>query len=146
MGNDQNKITRLTGGTGAMRVWMDIMKNLPNEPLELKKPDGIVTRMVDKYSGALAGQGCAGRAAEYAFIAGSEPTYYQSCAAPKPAARDDDDEGGGGTGVFDNSGGLQWEQPAGGGGGRSSGQPVSGWGQGGGGSTGQSVSGWGPGN
>ena len=37
VGNDQNKITRLTGGTGAMRVWMDIMKNLPNEPLELKK-------------------------------------------------------------------------------------------------------------
>ena len=130
VGNDQNKITKLTGGTGAMRVWMDIMKALPNEPLELKKPEGIVTRMVDKYSGALAGQGCAGRAAEFAFIAGSEPTHYQSCAAPKPAAQDDDE--GGGTGVFDNSGGLQWEQPAGtrGNSGGSSGQPVSGWGPG----------------
>ena len=116
-----------------MRVWMDIMKALPNEPLELKKPEGIVTRMVDKYSGALAGQGCAGRAAEFAFIAGSEPTHYQSCAAPTPAAQDDDE--GGGTGVFDNSGGLQWEQPTGtrgnsGGSSGSSGQPVSGWGPG----------------
>ncbi len=139
VGNDQNKVTRLTGGTGAMRVWMDIMKNLPNEPLELKKPEGIVTRMVDRYSGALAGQGCSGRASEFAFIAGSEPTHYQSCAAPKPAPRNDDDEG---TGVFDNSGGLQWEQPA------SRGQPVSGWGQSGGngGSSGQPVAGWGPGN
>ena len=139
VGNDQNKVTRLTGGTGAMRVWMDIMKNLPNEPLELKKPDGVVTRMVDRYSGALAGQGCSGRASEFAFIAGSEPTHYQSCAAPKPAPRNDDDEG---TGVFDNSGGLQWEQPA------SRGQPVSGWGQSGGngGSSGQPVAGWGPGN
>ena len=139
VGNDQNKVTRLTGGTGAMRVWMDIMKNLPNEPLELKKPDGVVTRMVDRYSGALAGQGCSGRASEFAFIAGSEPTHYQSCAAPKPAPRNDDDEV---TGVFDNSGGLQWEQPA------SRGQPVSGWGQSGGngGSSGQPVAGWGPGN
>ena len=107
-----------------MRVWMDIMKALPNEPLDLKKPEGIITRMVDKYSGALAGQGCAGRAAEFAFIAGSEPTHYQSCAAPKPAVQDDDE--GGGTGVFDNSGGLQWEQPAS----RGGGQPVSGWGPG----------------
>ena len=134
VGNDENKITRLTGGKGAMRVWMDIMKNLPNEPLELKKPDGVVTRMVDKYSGALAGQGCAGRAAEFAFIAGSEPTHYQACAAPRPVQRDDDEDG---TGVFDNnnSGGLQWEQPAGGGN----------WGSGGG-STGVPVEGWGPGN
>ena len=134
VGNDENKITRLTGGKGAMRVWMDIMKNLPNEPLELKKPDGVVTRMVDKYSGALAGQGCGGRAAEFAFIAGSEPTHYQACAAPRPVQRDDDEDG---TGVFDNnnSGGLQWEQPAGGGN----------WG-GGGGSTGVPVEGWGPGN
>ncbi|MDO4642460.1 MAG: penicillin-binding protein 1B [Cardiobacteriaceae bacterium] len=105
VGNDQNKITKLTGGTGAMRVWMDIMKNLPNEPLELKKPESVVTRMVDKYSGALAGQGCAGRAVEIAFIAGSEPTRYQACAAPKPVEPDNDE----GTGVFDNSGGLQWE-------------------------------------
>lgn len=102
VGNDQNKTTRLSGSTGALRVWMDVMKNLPNEPLILKIPDGIITRTIDKQTGALAGQGCGSRAVKVPFIEGSQPTYYHSCAVPRPAPAVEPDD------IYDDGGGLQW--------------------------------------
>ena len=94
VGNDQNQSTRLSGGKGALRIWMDIMKDLPLAPLELNQPEGIVTRRIDLQSGALAGNGCGGgRVADMPFIAGSEPTYYNACAsAPPPSYSGGDDE------------------------------------------------------
>ena len=90
VGNDQNKPTKLSGGKGALRIWMDIMKKLPLEPLQLNVPEGIVTRRIDLQSGALAGSGCGGgRVAELPFIAGSEPTYHNACAAPAPRPDED---------------------------------------------------------
>ena len=69
---------------------MDIMKKLPLEPLQLNVPEGIVTRRIDLQSGALAGSGCGGgRVAELPFIAGSEPTYHNACAAPAPRPDED---------------------------------------------------------
>lgn len=100
VGNDQNKATKLSGSTGALRVWMDVMKNLPNKPLELKVPDGIITRTIDKQTGALAGQGCGSRAIKVPFIEGSQPTYYHSCAAPPPRTVEPD--------VYDDGGGFKW--------------------------------------
>lgn len=102
VGNDQNKTTKLSGSTGALRVWMDVMKNLPNEPLILKIPDGIITRTIDKQTGALAGQGCGSRAVKVPFIEGSQPTYYHSCAVPRPAPAVEPDD------IYDDGGGLQW--------------------------------------
>lgn len=78
VGNDQNQGTKLSGGKGALRVWMDIMKPLPNEALQLKVPDDIVKRTVDVNSGLLAGSGCR-NTRSVAFIRGSEPRHYQTC-------------------------------------------------------------------
>ncbi|PIE82625.1 MAG: penicillin-binding protein 1B [Cardiobacteriales bacterium] len=91
VGNDQNKPTRLSGSKGGLRIWMDTMKNLPLTPLNLREPEGIVIRTIDRQTGALAGQGCdSSRTLDIPFIAGSEPTYYNDCYTA-PAEFDYDD-------------------------------------------------------
>lgn len=80
VGNDQNKPTKLSGSTGALRIWMDIMRQLPLEPLNLRQPEGIVTRTIDKSTGLLAGGICdSNEVVELPFIQGSEPTSYNDC-------------------------------------------------------------------
>lgn len=80
VGNDQNKPTKLSGSTGALRIWMDIMRQLPLEPLNLRQPEGIVTRTIDKSTGLLAGGFCdSNEVVELPFIQGSEPTSYNDC-------------------------------------------------------------------
>ena len=91
VGNDQNKSTSLSGGKGALRIWMDIMKQLPLTPLQISEPEGIVIRTIDPQTGALAGRGCSGgRAVDVPFIAGSEPSYYNACVS-EPVHNDYDD-------------------------------------------------------
>ncbi len=41
VGRDDNKTTKLTGATGAMQVWSDIMKELKPTPLLLLEPENI---------------------------------------------------------------------------------------------------------
>ncbi len=45
VGRDDNRTTKLTGSTGAMQIWLDIMKKLKPEPLTLIEPDGIEWRV-----------------------------------------------------------------------------------------------------
>ncbi len=41
LGRDDNKTTKLTGSTGAMQVWLDMMKKIKPEPLTLIEPEEI---------------------------------------------------------------------------------------------------------
>lgn len=81
VGNDSNKKTGLSGSNGAMRVWMDIMKDLPLKPLNLIKPTNVYDFPVDMSNGQLMGQSCVDshRGETLPFIAGSEPGHYSEC-------------------------------------------------------------------
>ena len=79
IGYDDNRPARLTGASGAMTVWGDILARLPNDPLSPPVPEGIEQHWIDPPSGLLADKDCAG-AIELPFIAGSAPQESAPCA------------------------------------------------------------------
>lgn len=85
LGRDDNKPTGLSGSSGALRVWIDLMANLALEPLDEPAPADITMARV----------GCGGPAVP--FLIGSAIPRSSSCEAapsrpkPKPAAPDSDD-------------------------------------------------------
>jgi penicillin-binding protein 1B len=79
VGYDDNRPARLTGASGAMMAWGDIMARLPNDPLAPPVPDNVEQRWIDPASGLLADKDCAG-AIEVPFIAGSAPQESAPCA------------------------------------------------------------------
>jgi penicillin-binding protein 1B len=87
VGYDDNKPTRLTGASGAMTVWGELMRELPHEPLAPPLPENIEQIWVDPPSGRRADRNCAG-AVELPFVNGSAPKDTAPCAAarepPKP--------------------------------------------------------------
>lgn len=85
VGNDANKKTGLSGSNGAMRVWMDIMKDLPLKPLVIPQPDSVVQVTVDLNTGFLVDTYCNSnkRAVKIPFLRGSEPTTYGTCYEPE---------------------------------------------------------------
>lgn len=78
LGRDDNKPIGLTGGKGALQVWIPLMKQISTQPVTLTPPDTIKMVRVDPYSGLLANKAC-GAGKEYPYIEGSEPTAYASC-------------------------------------------------------------------
>ncbi|HED36260.1 MAG TPA: penicillin-binding protein 1B [Gammaproteobacteria bacterium] len=78
LGRDDNTSTGLTGSSGALRLWTDIMKKLPVSSLSLAPPNGVEMRWIDPESGALSGKNCQG-AVELPFIHGSAPTEKSKC-------------------------------------------------------------------
>ncbi|MFZ1536254.1 MAG: penicillin-binding protein 1B [Chromatiaceae bacterium] len=90
VGRDDNQPTGLTGGTGALRIWGDIMANIDTQPLPDFPPDGIEMVYVDRYNGRRAPKGC-GRAMSLPFDASAVPTKTSDCgaaASPAPAAEE----------------------------------------------------------
>ena len=78
IGRDNNKPTGLTGASGAMRVWADIMRRIPTTPLTMSRPENVHWQLVDPKSGLLADEHCAG--AEWIpFIEGSAPQTKAPC-------------------------------------------------------------------
>ncbi|MGB2680508.1 MAG: penicillin-binding protein 1B [Candidatus Competibacter sp.] len=86
LGRDDNKPTGLSGASGALRVWMDLMAGLKLEPLDAPPPEGVEQVWVDPRKGLRLGQGC--RIGQpIPFLAGSGPQGYGSCGSPAPARR-----------------------------------------------------------
>jgi penicillin-binding protein 1B len=81
VGRDDNQPTGLTGSTGAMTVWGDMMAELDPEPILLPDPDGIERAWIDPASGLLSGSDCPD-AVELPFIAGSAPIDPAACGPP----------------------------------------------------------------
>jgi penicillin-binding protein 1B len=77
VGRDDNAPTGLTGASGALRVWADLVKALDPIPLQLAPPASVEYHWVDA-QGRLARQDCAGAVA-YPFIAGSQPRVAAPC-------------------------------------------------------------------
>ena len=68
VGRDDNKPTGLSGSSGALRVWADLMKDLNPGPLRLTPPDSVRVEWV----------GC-DSPAKVPFIAGHAPSPGQGC-------------------------------------------------------------------
>ncbi|WP_371280519.1 penicillin-binding protein 1B [Dokdonella sp.] len=78
VGRDDNKPTALYGSTGALKVWIDLFKRLPAEPL-LPSEDGIEFVWIDQESGERSDAVCSG-ARELPFASGYAPTERHGCA------------------------------------------------------------------
>ncbi len=84
VGTDDNRPTRVTGASGAMTVWGEMMAKLDLEPLVIPAPENIELVWIDSATGLRADSGCQG-AAEIPFILGSAPTETAPCVSRSPA-------------------------------------------------------------
>jgi penicillin-binding protein 1B len=78
VGRDDNKPTGLYGSTGALKVWIDLFKRLPAEPL-VQPADGIEHVWIDSESGERSDAVCA-EARELPFMTGYAPSERHGCA------------------------------------------------------------------
>ena len=78
VGRDDNQTIGLTGTSGAMSVWAEMMAGLDPEPLILPQPDGIERVWIDPVSGLLSDSDCP-NAIELPFIESSAPTDPAAC-------------------------------------------------------------------
>lgn len=58
IGHDDNQPTGLTGASGAMSVWSDLMGRLPTSSFEAPPPEGLVMASIDYASGLAVNAGC----------------------------------------------------------------------------------------
>lgn len=79
VGRDDNKPSGLTGASGAMTVWGEMMKNIQPEPLQPVMPEDIEMVNVDPVSGLRYNEDCR-TGVLLPFIKGSEPTDISACA------------------------------------------------------------------
>jgi penicillin-binding protein 1B len=85
VGSDDNKPTGLTGASGAMTVWGEMMKNIQPEPLEPAMPEEIEMVNVDPVSGLRYDEGCKAGIL-LPFIKGSAPAQTSPCGASSAGA------------------------------------------------------------
>lgn len=78
IGRDDNQSTGLTGASGALTVWGDMMARLGPEPLMPIQPDNIEYIRIDPESHLRADAGCS-NAVEVPFVRGSAPTERAPC-------------------------------------------------------------------
>ena len=88
LGLDDNKVTGLTGSTGALPVWINVMKQLRQTPVNLRQTDDIQWQWIDSATGYLSAQGCAG-AMYIPLLRHTVPNQTTACATPNQAAPDD---------------------------------------------------------
>ncbi|HHJ81379.1 MAG TPA: penicillin-binding protein 1B, partial [Candidatus Tenderia electrophaga] len=79
LGNDNNAVIGLTGASGALRVWADIMGQINVTQAAPAQPANIEYVAIDATTGLLAGSGCQ-QEIKLAFIAGTAPGEYAPCA------------------------------------------------------------------
>ncbi len=60
VGQDDNRPTGLSGATGALPIWIDLMSRLKLTPVAFAQPDNVVWQWLDTTSGQVSAEGCAG--------------------------------------------------------------------------------------
>lgn len=78
IGRDDNSSSELTGASGALRLWSDLMGRLAINDLSLAAPPGIEQAWIDLKSGASTNKNCPA-AVKLPFITGSVPTEKAKC-------------------------------------------------------------------
>jgi len=81
-GYDDNTPTTLTGSSGAMRIWQNLVKQVSYRSYELPEMAGLKRYWIDGKSGLLSEKGCE-NALELLFIEGSQPTESSDCESGK---------------------------------------------------------------
>lgn len=79
VGRDDNQPVGLTGASGALPLWADIMRGIHTRPLRPVQPDNVEWVQIDPQSGLRAEDGCPG-AQWLPFIQGSAPESLAPCA------------------------------------------------------------------
>ena len=96
VGRDDNKPMRLSGSTGALRVWGDIMASIDSQPLQDIIPDGVVASgacggsvpYIDGYGGAACGGAGGGAVAQRASSPKSSAPAAPVVAQEEPRSRE----------------------------------------------------------
>ncbi|UPG91408.1 penicillin-binding protein 1B [Luteibacter aegosomaticola] len=78
MGRDDNKPTGLYGATGSMRVWQELFRKLPTQPLAAQPGEGLDMTWVNTQTGKRTEPTCEG-ARQFPFIDGYVPEEEQGC-------------------------------------------------------------------
>lgn len=78
IGRDDNKPSGLTGSSGALQLWIALMRHISFQPVSLIPPDNIEMEWIDPANGLLANEECEG-AVSYPFIKGSAPEEESPC-------------------------------------------------------------------
>lgn len=81
LGLDNNKVTGLTGSSGALPVWTNVMRQLRQQPVNLKQTDDVQWQWIDVASGNLSAQGCGGTM-YIPMLRSTVPHQATSCAYP----------------------------------------------------------------
>ena len=84
IGRDDNQPINMTGASGAMTVWGDMMAKLDPEPLQPPQPDNIELAWTDPANGLKADENCQ-NAKLLPFIRGSVPTETSPCVSHAPS-------------------------------------------------------------
>jgi len=77
VGRDDNASTGLTGASGALPVWADLMRAIDALPLQLTPPGRVEYHWIDD-AGRLAAEHCEGAVA-FPYIVGSQPAERSAC-------------------------------------------------------------------
>jgi penicillin-binding protein 1B len=80
VGRDDNGPAGVTGANAAMRVWVQLFRNLPLEGVDLRMPDGAYWLWVDPQTHSITAETCPG-AVQMPFVSGSEPSQISACLA-----------------------------------------------------------------
>ena len=86
VGRDDNRPAGLTGSSGAMRVWADMMRDLPDAPRRSEAPAGVVWGRVDWQAGHTVPDRC-DEAPRLPFLEGSMPSRVPRCSGFEPTLR-----------------------------------------------------------
>ena len=78
LGSDGNQPIGLTGSSGALRVWADVMDEVGITPLRLEEDPQLEWHYVDRYSGALSSRGCK-NSVLLPFRKGRAPDFRSAC-------------------------------------------------------------------
>jgi penicillin-binding protein 1B len=77
-GFDDNRSTHLTGSSGAMKIWSNLMKDVAYKSYQLPEMDGLVKYWIDGENGLLTEQDCE-NALELTFFEGTQPEQPSEC-------------------------------------------------------------------
>jgi len=78
VGRDDNKSVDLTGSSGALQLWISLMRQISTQPVSLIPPDNIEMSWIDSENGLLANEECS-MAVVYPYINGSAPEQSSPC-------------------------------------------------------------------
>ena len=79
LGHDDNRPIGLSGATGALPVWIDVMRRLKLTPVAPQQPSNVQWQWIDQSTGKISAQGCHG-AVFIPMLIDSLPKEFTSCA------------------------------------------------------------------